>query len=195
MNIWDRVIEIAKDSNCKKRNVGCVITSEEGQYISHGYNYHIDGKCDCIPGPGTAVHAEVDAINNIPVYDRTRDDLVAYISHKPCDKCMSLLNAICKEVVVKELSPKLTDTIESTLEERAKTHGDFSESSRFVQSIKVVMQATPNWDILEDDQREALHMIQHKIGRILYGNPDYEDNWHDLCGYAKLIERRLNGLQ
>jgi hypothetical protein len=44
---------------------------------------------------------------------------------------------------------------------------------------------------MQDDQREALDMIAHKIGRILNGDPNYADSWHDLEGYARLVEQRL----
>jgi hypothetical protein len=29
------------------------------------------------------------------------------------------------------------------------------------------------------------------MGRILAGNPSHADHWHDIQGYAKLIEDRL----
>jgi len=34
-------------------------------------------------------------------------------------------------------------------------------------------------------------MILHKIARILNGDPEYSDNWHDIAGYATLIEVAL----
>ena len=34
-------------------------------------------------------------------------------------------------------------------------------------------------------------MIQHKIARVLNGDPNYPDNWHDIAGYARLVEREL----
>jgi len=37
-------------------------------------------------------------------------------------------------------------------------------------------------------------MILHKIARIVNGDPDYTDSWHDIAGYAKLVEDRLNGI-
>jgi len=48
---------------------------------------------------------------------------------------------------------------------------------------------------LAHDQQEALDMICHKIGRILNGDPDYADNWHDIAGYAQLVADRLNGTE
>ena len=35
-------------------------------------------------------------------------------------------------------------------------------------------------------------MIAVKISRILTGDPSHADNWHDIAGYATLVERRLN---
>jgi hypothetical protein len=39
-------------------------------------------------------------------------------------------------------------------------------------------------------QREALDMILHKIARIVNGNPNETDHWHDIAGYATLVEQR-----
>jgi hypothetical protein len=38
-------------------------------------------------------------------------------------------------------------------------------------------------------------MICHKLGRIAAGDIDYADSWHDIAGYAKLVEDRLNGVE
>ena len=37
-------------------------------------------------------------------------------------------------------------------------------------------------------------MIAHKIGRIINGDPDYDDSWADIAGYAKLVSDRLQAL-
>ena len=34
-------------------------------------------------------------------------------------------------------------------------------------------------------------MILHKIGRIINGDADYADSWHDIAGYASLVDKRL----
>ena len=34
-------------------------------------------------------------------------------------------------------------------------------------------------------------MIASKIARIVNGDPDYADNWHDIAGYARLVEKEL----
>jgi hypothetical protein len=77
------------------------------------------------------------------------------------------------------------------LNERRKTHGSFHVHARVTQSIKNVMSVEEGYDRLSQTQIESLHMIAHKIGRILAGNPNHKDHWDDIAGYAKLISREL----
>lgn len=81
--------------------------------------------------------------------------------------------------------------IDKTLADRGKRYGNFMGHSNITQRIKAAMHGTGNWGRLEDDQREALDMIAHKIGRILNGDPNYHDSWHDIVGYTKLVADRL----
>ena len=81
--------------------------------------------------------------------------------------------------------------IDNTLEERGKQYGEFADHARITQAIKLAMVNSKNWARLADDQREALAMTAHKIGRILNGDPDYADSWHDIIGYIRLVEKRL----
>ena len=80
-------------------------------------------------------------------------------------------------------------SIENTLKERSR-YGPFSSHAVISQALKAVMHLH-DWDALTADKKEALEMIQHKIARIINGDPDYVDNWHDIQGYAKLIEDDL----
>ena len=79
-------------------------------------------------------------------------------------------------------------TVTEILQERQSTHGTFSEAAETVQRLKYLMHSAPNWDKLSNAQREALEMVQHKIGRILHGDPNHLDSWADLQGYARLGE-------
>lgn len=81
--------------------------------------------------------------------------------------------------------------IDNTLNERGTRYGDFEDHAFITQDLKAVMQETPNWDQLKADQKEALEMTAHKIGRILNGDPNYIDSWHDIIGYIRLVEQRL----
>lgn len=79
----------------------------------------------------------------------------------------------------------MTD-INAILSEREKTHGSYTTHTAVTQRIKGVMSSTPKWTALDEHERESLEMVAHKIGRILAGNPHYEDHWRDIAGYATL---------
>ena len=81
--------------------------------------------------------------------------------------------------------------INQTLQDRGNRYGDFANHASVTQDIKAAMQRHKGWAQLNDMHREALEMIAHKIGRILNGDPNYADSWHDIAGYAKLVEERL----
>ena len=83
----------------------------------------------------------------------------------------------------------MTKQTEDILKERQGTHGDFANAAVFVQHNKTQMHGTPNWHGLYASQKEALDMITHKIGRILYGDADHVDHWDDIAGYAKLVSK------
>jgi hypothetical protein len=40
-------------------------------------------------------------------------------------------------------------------------------------------------------QKESLEMIASKIARIVCGDSNHHDSWHDIGGYAKLVADRL----
>lgn len=85
--------------------------------------------------------------------------------------------------------------IQETLNDREARYGSFKDFSEICQNLKAVMRSTPKWDSLSPSQKEALEMDAHKTARILNGDPDYIDNWHDKAGYATLEENILNGKQ
>jgi hypothetical protein len=82
-------------------------------------------------------------------------------------------------------------SVEDTLSQRGSRYGEFTGHASLAQALKQVMWAEPKYHLLQDDQKEALEMIQHKVSRILNGDPNYADNWHDIAGYATLIDKRL----
>lgn len=90
------------------------------------------------------------------------------------------------------------DATEALLAERGKTHGRFEDHARFTMEVKRVIavaediRAARGLMPLIDTEREALHMIAHKIGRILAGKSDFADHWDDIAGYARLVSRELS---
>lgn len=81
--------------------------------------------------------------------------------------------------------------VKTMLAGREARYGTFEGHARISQDLKAVMHERSGWDNLKPDQREALEMIQHKIARILNGDPNYADNWIDIAGYATLVANRL----
>lgn len=81
--------------------------------------------------------------------------------------------------------------IETTLAERGARYGAFAEHAVIAQNLQDVMRGTEGWNKLVADQKQALTVIADKIARMLNGDPDYLDNWHDIIGYAKLVETRM----
>ena len=88
----------------------------------------------------------------------------------------------------------MTNDVTQVLTERGKRYGKFTGHAVVTQGIKSVMFNFRSDLELAPDQREALEMIAHKIGRIINGDPDYADSWVDIAGYAQLVADRLNGV-
>ena len=84
--------------------------------------------------------------------------------------------------------------IQATLDERGSRYGDFMSHAQITMALKrtIAEFRISRQQDLAVDQIEALHMICHKIGRILNGDPNYADSWHDIAGYAQLVANRLN---
>lgn len=81
--------------------------------------------------------------------------------------------------------------IDDTLAERGARYGAFADHAVIAQGIQDAMRAPPGWARLAPDQKQALTVIADKIARMLNGDPNYTDNWHDIIGYSKLVETRL----
>ncbi len=85
----------------------------------------------------------------------------------------------------------MSDNIEKTLVERGGRYGGFSCNARMAQDLNDTLKASPNYNALTREHREAFHMIFHKMARCCCGDPMYLDNIHDIVGYAQLLEEFL----
>lgn len=88
--------------------------------------------------------------------------------------------------------------LNKTLSERGARYGKFKDHAVIAQAIKEVFYSTGGYETrgwngkdMAPDMKQSLETIADKIARILNGDPNYIDNWHDIQGYAKLIEDRL----
>lgn len=89
----------------------------------------------------------------------------------------------------------MATNIQDMLAEREHTSGSFEDNARLSQGLKRLMQRETGLTKLSDTKKEALERICIKISRIVTGNPDVLDHWHDISGYATLIENELKGQQ
>lgn len=96
-----------------------------------------------------------------------------------------------------EVVPPAAPGVDQTLRDRGSRYGKFTGHAEVTQRLKDVAatELRKRSKVLADDQQEALDMIFHKIGRIINGDADYADSWHDIAGYAKLVDDRLNGVE
>lgn len=101
---------IAERSTCGRRQVGCVITDENGRVISMGHNGVAKGQVHCteLPCPGAncpsgtgldlcqAIHAEQNALLFCPDVMKIH---ACYVTASPCVHCVKmLLNTSCQEI-------------------------------------------------------------------------------------------------
>ena len=82
-------------------------------------------------------------------------------------------------------------TIEDTLKERGGRYGSSTSHAEFAEMINAVYESSTQWNKMKADSKEALRIIANKIGRILNGDPEYDDNWRDIAGYATLVLKRI----
>lgn len=85
----------------------------------------------------------------------------------------------------------MASDLSATLDARRAVHGDFTDHARITQALKDVARASPSWERMSPVAREAVDMILHKVGRACSGDPGHADHWHDIAGYARLVEERL----
>lgn len=81
--------------------------------------------------------------------------------------------------------------IDETLAERGSRYSDFRDNALVAQDLKEVFRDSPNWKRLPGYMQEGLDMFASKISRMLTGDMFYDDNIHDIIGYAKLMQDRM----
>lgn len=109
-----------------------------------------------------------------------------------CPECHQKLTSLIEEDKSEVKSEAIKSDINDTLDGREATYGKFSGQAAKCQALKDVMHGCEEWDDLSPSMKEALEMIVHKAARILNGKGcNYKDNWHDIAGYATLIEREI----
>lgn len=84
------------------------------------------------------------------------------------------------------------EQLTETLAKRGNVHGNFVETSGAYEALTYALENSINWRTMRPEHKRALRMIIEKISRIVGGDPDFPDHWHDIAGYATLIDNFLN---
>lgn len=86
----------------------------------------------------------------------------------------------------------MNNSINTTLNARQGTYGDYSDVAAITQSIMRIVESGASYEQMSDVQKTSLFMIANKMARIVNGDPAYDDSWHDISGYATLVVNDLN---
>ena len=86
-------------------------------------------------------------------------------------------------------------TIEATLAERQAQYGCFEDVAFVTENIMATLSKVRSNGLtdLPHTHRMALYMIASKMARIVNGDFNSIDEWHDIAGYATLVERLIDG--
>ena len=108
--------------------------------------------------------------------------------YKPTDFGASSLNDQYAEI-----EQVRKQTIEATLAERQAQYGCFEDVARTTGKIMEALAEVRvgGLDELPYPHRMALYMIASKMARIVNGDFNHKDGWHDIGGYSKLVEDLL----
>ena len=85
--------------------------------------------------------------------------------------------------------------VDATLAERQSTYGNFEDVAFVTENIMSILAKVRvnGLDDFPNTHRMALYMIASKMARIVNGDFNHLDSWHDIGGYAKLIEKLIKG--
>ncbi len=81
--------------------------------------------------------------------------------------------------------------IRRTLDDREAKYGDFRKQAEISSALRDITTTGISHESMPPYMKEALMMIQHKIARIVNGDPMYEDSWVDIIGYSQLTLDRI----
>ena len=82
------------------------------------------------------------------------------------------------------------EKVRQTLNQRQEQYGSFEDVAMITEQMVDVMRKG-YYENLAYNQKMALYMICSKMARIVNGNPNHKDSWHDIAGYATLIDNEL----
>ena len=91
----------------------------------------------------------------------------------------------------------MNKNVEETLKERGSVYGDYEKGSILRASIMQLIKMRYRGE--HGEEMSSLHQIYifdivNKVSRLAV-TPDHLDTWHDIAGYATLVEEAIQGAQ
>lgn len=91
----------------------------------------------------------------------------------------------------KQQDAPAVENIMDTLNERGTRYGKFTDHAAIAQGLKGVVYGRDGYNRMQPDAKQAVDVIFNKIARMVNGDPEYDDNWRDIIGYATLVLNRI----
>lgn len=142
---------------------------------------------------------ELPFIDDEPKYT---DDEVNYMDENGQGRLQSLNDQYAEIEQVRQAVNKswgsvgaASGGVDATLAERQSTYGNFEDVAFVTENIMSILAKVRvnGLDDLPNTHRMALYMIASKMARIVNGDFNHLDSWHDIGGYSKLIEKLIKG--
>ncbi len=91
------------------------------------------------------------------------------------------------------MGPKEFIVVDKTLEERGQVYGSYEEGLKFRRAVEVLINDKYKHDHNIDMSEEHLFLFNDVLGKLsrLASSPLHKDSWHDLAGYAILVENLI----
>lgn len=133
--------------------------------------------------------AQPEALPFIGDEPKYTDDEVKYMDENGQGRLQSINDQYAEIERVRQQS------IDATLAERQSTYGNFEDVAFVTENIMAVLGRVRvnGLQDLPNTHRMALYMIASKMARIVNGDFNHLDSWHDIGGYAKLVEKLIDG--
>lgn len=80
--------------------------------------------------------------------------------------------------------------VKDILNERKKTHGDFTDNADIAQRLEDVIRSGRHWDKRTNVEKEAIGVICSKLARWVSAEYFHNDNPVDIAGYSVLVSDR-----
>lgn len=162
----------------------------------HGINIGLKKDHRCVPrieenGESMPVNmdkytnSEGKLMANKELYERAAQQADANYNPARIEEIMSRANH----------EPTKEEQISEMLRERGSRYGNYENHAIITQNMMKAITVNPNYHRMPQHMQETLHMICHKIGRIVNGDPNYLDSWIDIIGYTQLTVNILEEQQ